>query len=96
MEHVAGVRLHKRWSTMNSHQHMLCVKALSMMIKEMAAIAFPSYGSIYCSAAPIDSRLKLEFVDVFCIGPHCGSMYWNCNIDTGRFNSNENLNQGPY
>lgn len=95
MEHVAGVRLHERWSTMNCLQHMQCVKALSMMIKEMAAITFPGYGSIYFSEIPIDSQLKLDLVDGFCLGPHCGTMYWNCNINDARIHSNENRNHGP-
>jgi len=75
MEHVAGVQLHERWSTMTGHQHMLCVKALSMMIKEMTAIAFPDYGSLYFSDAPINPCLKLKFADDFCLGPHCGATY---------------------
>lgn len=95
MEHVAGVRLHERWPTMNTHQHMLCVKALSVMIKEMAAITFPGYGSLYFPEVSIDPHLKLDFVDGFCLGPHCGSMYWNCSVDKARINDNENHNQGP-
>ncbi len=43
MEHAPSIRLHERWSTMTSQQHMLFVKALTMMIKEMVAIAFLDY-----------------------------------------------------
>ena len=80
---------------MTGQQHMLCVKALSMMIKEMAAIAFPGYGSLYFSDAPIDPHLKLEFADGFCLGRHCGATYWNCNTDEARIYGDSNHNRGP-
>lgn len=54
---------------------MLCVKALSMMIKEMAAIAFPGYGSLYFSDAPIKPHLKLELADGFYLGPYYRATY---------------------
>ena len=95
MEHVAGVRLHERWPTMNGQQHMLCVKALSIMISEMAAIAFPGYGSLYFSDAPMDPNLKLDFADGFCLGPHCGATYWNCSTDEARIYGDRNHNRGP-
>ncbi len=80
---------------MTGQQHMLCVKALSMMIKEMAAIAFPGYGSLYFSDAPIKPHLKLELADGFCLGPHCGATYWNCNTDEARIYGDSNHNRGP-
>lgn len=80
---------------MNTLQRMLCVKALSLMIKEMAAISFPGYGSLYFSDAPIDPHSKLEFADGFCLGPHCGATYWNCNTDDTRLYGNRNHNRGP-
>ena len=80
---------------MTGQQHMLCVKALSMMIKEMAAIAFPGHGSLYFSDAPIKPYLKLELADGFCLGPHCGATYWNCNTDEARIYGDSNLNRGP-
>ncbi|KAL2046319.1 hypothetical protein N7G274_001766 [Stereocaulon virgatum] len=95
-EHVAGVRLHERWSTMAGQQHMLCVKALSMMIKEMAAIAFPSYGRLYFSNAPIKPHLKPELADGFCLRPHRGATSWNCNTDEARIYGNSNHNRGPW
>ena len=95
MEHVTGVRLHERWPTMNGHQHMLCVKALSMMISEMAAIEFSGYGSLYFSDAPIDTNSTLDFADGFCLGPHCGAAYWNCSTDEARIYGDRNHNRGP-
>ncbi|PIG86651.1 hypothetical protein AARAC_005358 [Aspergillus arachidicola] len=53
-EHVEGVQLHGTWPSMSTHQHMLCTKAISFLIKEMAALDFPAFGSLYFSDSPID------------------------------------------
>lgn len=60
-EHVMGVQLHQIWPKMNTEQHMLCTKSLSMAIKKMASLDFPAYGSLYFSDAPIDSDLTIPF-----------------------------------
>ncbi|OJJ50142.1 hypothetical protein ASPZODRAFT_128762 [Penicilliopsis zonata CBS 506.65] len=78
-EHVKGVQLHQLWPTMNSEQHMLCTKALSLAMKKMAALDFPAYGSLYFSDAPIDTRAKIPLEQGFCIGPHCSPIFWNRN-----------------
>ncbi|CAI7584018.1 unnamed protein product [Penicillium glandicola] len=80
-EHVDGVQLHDKWLEMNTHQHILCTKALSLMIKKMAALDFPAYGSLYFSDAPIEESNKISFGqgldEKFCIGPHCSPIFWN-------------------
>ncbi|KAJ5382009.1 uncharacterized protein N7496_004437 [Penicillium cataractarum] len=76
-EPVTGAPLHQLWPTMTSEQHMLCTKALSLAMKEMASLDFPAYGSLYFSDAPLDSARKIHLEKSFCIGPHCGSIYWN-------------------
>ncbi len=53
MEHAPGIQLHGQSPTMNTHQHMLCVKSLAKTVKEMATIPFPAYGSLYFADAPI-------------------------------------------
>jgi aminoglycoside phosphotransferase (APT) family kinase protein len=75
MEHVAGVQLHEKWSSMSPHQHMLCVKNVSLMMAEMVKLPFTMYGSLYFADAPIEQSLKSGFVEGFCIGPHCGPQY---------------------
>ena len=75
---------------------MLCVKALSMIIKKIAAIAFPGYGSLYFLDAPIKLHLKLKLADGFCLGPYCGATYWNCNTDEAKIYSDSNHNRRPY
>jgi len=78
MEHVSGVQLHQKWPSMNSHQHMLCVKSLVTLVKESANLSFPAYGSLYFADAPIDPTSRIGFVEGFCIGPHCGAPVWPC------------------
>lgn len=77
-EHVAGELLHEKWAAMNTEQHMLCTKALSLLIRKMAALDFPAYGSLYFSDAPLPSEKKVPFEEGYCVGPHCGPVYWNC------------------
>ena len=84
-EHVVGVQLHQIWPEMNSEQHMLSTKALSLMMKKMASLDFPAYGSLYFSNAPLDSHLKITLEEGYCIGPHCSPVFWNCN--PGNLNS---------
>ncbi|KAI9036879.1 phosphotransferase family protein [Aspergillus affinis] len=95
-EHVAGEQLHQRWATMNSEQHMLCTKALSLAIRKMAALDFPAYGSLYFSDAPLPSEKKVPFEEGYCVGPHCGPVYWNCNPGELELYGGSSPNCGPY
>ena len=58
---------------------MLCTRALSLTIKKMASLDFPSYGSLYFLDAPLESSQKIPLEDGFCIRPHCSPVFWNCN-----------------
>lgn len=95
MEHAAGVQLHENWPSMSPHQHMLCVKNVSLLMAQMAKLPFPVYGSLYFADAPIKQSLKSEFSEGFCIGPHCGPQYWNCNAGETRFYQRKPPNRGP-
>jgi len=77
MEHAIGVQLHDRWDDMSSYDHVRLIQNASLMIKQMAAIDFSGYGSLYFTDAPIDDVHKKAIGDGFCIGPHCGALYWN-------------------
>ena len=94
MEHVAGIRLHERWAGMNTLQRMQCTKALSMLIRDMAQLEFPAYGSLYFEEA-IDPRLRVGVAEGYCVGPHCGSMYWNCGTGERELYGKRNKNHGP-
>jgi hypothetical protein len=78
MEHVSGVQLHEKWPSMNILQHMQCVNSLAELVIEMANLKFPAYGSLYFANAPIDPTSKIDFIEGFCIGPHCGAPIWPC------------------
>jgi hypothetical protein len=78
-EHVASVQLHQMWPKMNSEQHMLCTKMLSLSMRDMASLDFPAYGSLYFSDAPLESHKKIPFEEGFCIGPNCSPVFWNRN-----------------
>ncbi|EFQ92477.1 hypothetical protein PTT_10406 [Pyrenophora teres f. teres 0-1] len=62
----------------------------------MAKLPFPAYGSLYFADAPIEQSLKSGFVKGFCIGPHCGPQYWNCNAGETRFYERKPPNRGPW
>jgi hypothetical protein len=50
---------------------------------------------LYFVDAPLDSASKQTLNQRFCIGPHCGAMYWNCNVGESRYYHNTKPNQGP-
>ncbi|KAG9234943.1 kinase-like domain-containing protein [Amylocarpus encephaloides] len=94
MEHVPGVQLHDKWPSMTPRQHMLCVQKVASMVTEMVKLPFPAYGSLYFADAPIDPKTKIEFAEGFCIGPHCGTQYWDCNAEEARFYKERPLTEG--
>ncbi|THV72328.1 hypothetical protein D6D27_09613 [Aureobasidium pullulans] len=73
MRPVPGVQLHGRWETMTSSEHLSCIESISKLMAQVAELEFLAYGNI-----PIPARMKRDFADGFCVGPHCGSTYWNC------------------
>ena len=94
MEHVSGNRLHEKWHDIDTLQHFRCTKSLSMMIKEMAALEFPTYDNLYFKSA-IDPTSRIDLVEDYCIGPHCGSTYWNCGPGEVELYGQSNSNHGP-
>jgi hypothetical protein len=95
MEQASGVQLHEKWNTMNALQQMLCVKSVATLVKEMAKLKFPAYGSLYFADAAIDPSLKLDLSNGFCIGPHCGTQYWCLEPGESRYYERRKPNQGP-
>ncbi|KAI9838643.1 MAG: hypothetical protein M1819_004957 [Sarea resinae] len=61
----------------------------------MAALSFPAYGSLYFADAPIDPGLKIFFDEEYCIGPHCGSVFSNCNPGEPDLYGGPSPNRGP-
>ncbi|WEW59407.1 hypothetical protein PRK78_004879 [Emydomyces testavorans] len=95
-EHVEGVQLHEKWPDLNSKEHMLCTKALSLKIRDMANLDFPAFGNIYFADVPIDPKLKIPLQDGFCIGPYCSPLFWNCGPGEPELYGPPSTNLGPW
>lgn len=80
MEHIPGVALKDVWSQMTEVQHIEFIERIGALVKELCALNFGAFGSLYLKAAdqppnthPIDGE--------YCIGPHCGRQFWGYNDD---------------
>ncbi|KAL8990732.1 MAG: hypothetical protein Q9169_008052 [Polycauliona sp. 2 TL-2023] len=73
MEHAAGIQLHQKWPTMSGEQQISCIEAIFTHMRQIPAIEFPAYGSLYFANCHIDSTSKVSLDDGFCVGPHCGT-----------------------
>lgn len=96
MEHATGVQLHQKWPKMSGEQQIACIRAICISIQQIAAIDFPAYGSLYFADAPLHSTSTLPLTQGFCIGPHCGTRYWDCNVGEARFYNSTKPNRGPW
>ena len=95
MEHAVGIQLHQKWPMMSGRQQIDCIQAISMSIQQMAAIEFPAYGSLYFANMHIEPQSKVAISKDYCIGPHCGPRYWDCNVGEARDYVSINPNSGP-
>lgn len=93
MEHAAGIQLQQKWPYMSGDQKVGCIDAIYKKLREMADINFPAYGSLYFSTAPLGSFTRLPLDGGFCLGPHCGTRYWDCG--DRRYYQHTVPNQGP-
>jgi hypothetical protein len=80
---------------MDVDQQIKCIKAICKQLKEVVDLEFPGYGSLYFADAPYISASKISLDQEFGIGPHCGSVYWNCNARQPRHYHEVDPNQGP-
>jgi hypothetical protein len=78
MENAAGVQLQQKWPHMSGDQKVRCIDAIYRKLGEMANIDFPAYRGLYFSTTSLGSFSKLPLNGGFCIGPHCGTRYWDC------------------
>ena len=95
MEYAVGVQLHQKWPTMSKEQKIDCIRAIFTNIQQITALKFPAYGSLYFDNHPIDSASKVPLTKGFCIGPHCGTRYWDCNVGEARYYTATTPNRGP-
>ncbi|KAH7081224.1 kinase-like domain-containing protein [Paraphoma chrysanthemicola] len=96
MEHAPGISLHERWPTMGIGDQIRCIQSISQKLKELVDLDFPAYGSLYFANTPYIATQKVPFDQDFSIGPHCGAMFWDCNIGQPRYSHDVDLNQGPW
>lgn len=73
---------------------MLCTKMLSLVMKDLASLDFPAYGSLYLDR-PLESHMKIPLEQGFCIGPHCSPVYWNWDPGELELYSGPSPNCGP-
>jgi hypothetical protein len=67
-----------------------------MNIKQMAEPEFPAYGSLYFADFPfIEGNSKSSLRPDFCVGPHCGTRYWDCNVEEIKYYFFKKPNRGP-
>jgi hypothetical protein len=93
MEHVTGVQPLRKWPHMSGGQKVLCIAALYEKLKQIVGLDFPTYGSIYPFTSSLDFLSKIQLETGFCIGPHCGTRYWDCGDDRSYHHTVPN--QGP-
>ncbi|PWY82158.1 phosphotransferase enzyme family protein [Aspergillus heteromorphus CBS 117.55] len=98
MAHADGVPLSHKWPAMAGDQRVKCIDAIYNTMKEVIDLHFPVYGSIYLThSLPIsDPRESFQLDEDFCIGPHCGTRYWDCNVGDERYYHKVNPNHGPW
>ena len=94
-ENAAGVQLHQKWPMMSGEQQITCIEAITRYIQQISAIDFTAYGSIYFADSSFDLGSTLPIDQGFCIGPHCGAKYWDCNVGEARFYNLTKPNRGP-
>lgn len=76
-ERATGCQLTEKWDEMDEEGHVELVKNLCRLEGELAAIAFPAYGSLYLQESMDDGDKyeplapELDPFGRFCIGPSC-------------------------
>ncbi|KAL3713572.1 hypothetical protein TMatcc_002275 [Talaromyces marneffei ATCC 18224] len=94
MEHVEGVQLHKKWPEMAGDERVRCINAIYRKLKEIVDLQFPAFGSVNFEANLQSGCKGISLGGGFCVGLHCGSRYWDCNISEPRYYHNTQSNRG--
>jgi hypothetical protein len=95
MEHAHGVPLYQRWPTMGVGDQLQCIKSLYGKLKGIDELEFPAYGSLYFADTTNLTGPMIPVDDRFCIGPHCGASFWDCNAGQPRYYHQIKANHGP-
>ena len=94
MEHVSGVALKDTWGRMTELQHIELIESVAGLVKELCALNFGAFGSLYFSTAEKPAG-ALPIDEEYCIGPHCGRQFWGQNNDLTIQNTIPLGSQGP-
>lgn len=82
-----------KWSDMAADQQVRCIDAIYWKAKEVVDIFRISrfQEPSFFVDSPLDSGHKTPLDEMFCIGPHYGSRYWDCNVNELKYYHNKNL-----
>ena len=80
---------------MSGDQQIACTGAIVRYVKQMGAIEFPTYGSLYFDSVNVDSALKQSLTPGYAIGPHCGTTFWDCEVGEPKYYNLAKPNRGP-
>lgn len=80
---------------MDVNEQIRCIDAVYQKLKELLDLQFPAYGSLYLADSSYIAATGLPLDHEFSIGPHCGAMYWDCNIGQPKFYHTVKPNHGP-
>jgi hypothetical protein len=75
MEYVSGVALKEIWGRMTELQHIELIESVAELVKELCALDFGAFGSLYLNTAEKPTGTLL-IDEEYCIGPHCGRQFW--------------------
>ena len=80
---------------MAGDQHVRCIDAIYQKMKEAVDLQFPAFGSLYFTNSGLCLDNKHALDEEFCIGSHCGTRYWNCEVGGNGYSKTTNINRGP-
>jgi hypothetical protein len=84
-----------KWLGMTSSQKVRCIEAIYQKMKETVDFEFPAFGSLLFGSGSTHSGTTVPLEGDFCVGPHCGPIYWNCDSKAPRYYYNIKRNAGP-
>nr|POE77970.1 altered inheritance of mitochondria protein 9, mitochondrial [Quercus suber] len=94
MDAIHGVSLKDVWGQMTGVQHIQCIDSIGKIAKQICALDFPAFGSLYFNTAN-KPRGALPFNSKYCIRPHCAPQHWGCSVEKPTLLNAPGGSQGP-
>lgn len=96
MKHAEGIELRKIWFSLDIDVQISCIYEIMKQVEETTRLSFPAYGSLYFqNATALLAHDHIPIDNEFCIGPHCGRMYWDCTPGEQRYYDRVSKDRGP-